>query len=558
MKAVLALSRKELRLLLRDRTAAGLLLGMPLLFILVLGLLLGEGFGQKPDDRLRISLVDLDQGPCPIDDPARIPDAAASTVGMLATPHGPLLAAAGLYPGESWEKPGRMSFATWSRVVRADFAETADIRLEIIDSEDEARRLVREHRRAAVLIFRPTFSSQMGRCSFLTDGLNPFHRDGVYLDKVDLELLADPNQPGASAIIEQVAQVALLRVILPYMIGQAFSRLSDPEFIQILGKEVNLPVPDRFRAPLALSEGKNPFLKRNLRERMTLQEMLDSAAGKDEKAAAEYRGKVGTGVKNSLQHQFENYNLSGKTWADLTRSKAEGKGTAVERSYTNKEGSGMLRRGAQRYRILVPSYVVMFSFFLVLNVGWIFVAERRQGTLKRLRAAPISRAHVLLGKLLPCYLVSVLQGVFLLGAGWVLFGMPFGPDHWPFWRQAAWLLLVVCSTSFAAMGLAMLVAALARSEMQVALFGAVPVLVLALIGGCVLPPEMMPEQTQQLSYVTPQGWALSAYRELLIPPETAKQAAVEPNLTRVVTACGVLAGCGAAFLVAAWGLLRLE
>ena len=39
-----------------------LLLVMPIIFILVLGMALGETFGQKPDDRLRISLVDLDEG----------------------------------------------------------------------------------------------------------------------------------------------------------------------------------------------------------------------------------------------------------------------------------------------------------------------------------------------------------------------------------------------------------------------------------------------------------------------------------------------------------------
>src|SRR5262249_35296754 len=62
MWAVGALAKKELRLLLRDRVAAGLLLGMPLLFILLLGLMLGESFGQKPDDTLRVSIVDLDRG----------------------------------------------------------------------------------------------------------------------------------------------------------------------------------------------------------------------------------------------------------------------------------------------------------------------------------------------------------------------------------------------------------------------------------------------------------------------------------------------------------------
>jgi ABC-2 type transport system permease protein len=97
------------------------------------------------------------------------------------------------------------------------------------------------------------------------------------------------------------------------------------------------------------------------------------------------------------------------------------------------------------------------------------------------------------------------------------------------------------------------VAALARTEGQVALFGAVPVLVLALIGGCVLPRELMPEQTQQLSRLTPQGWALDAYRELL---GTAGE--YDPNLSIVLTACAVLAAFGAGFLALAWGLLRLE
>src|SRR6516162_9549259 len=59
------LAKKDLRLLLRDRRAMVILLAMPLIFILVLGLSLGEGFGQKPDDRLRVSIVDEDVGFAP-------------------------------------------------------------------------------------------------------------------------------------------------------------------------------------------------------------------------------------------------------------------------------------------------------------------------------------------------------------------------------------------------------------------------------------------------------------------------------------------------------------
>jgi ABC-type multidrug transport system permease subunit len=538
MRVVWTLARKELRLLLRDRLAAGLLVGMPLLFILVLGLLLGEGFGQKPDDTLRISIVDADRGK-----------------GLKGKP--------------------------WSYWVYQDLKETPGIRLEVVPDVEEGRRLVREHRRAAVLVLTEEMSDRVNQCSFLdTPGsINPFHREGVYLDRVGVELLKDPTQLSAAAIIEQVVQVSMLRVVMPYMIGQAFLKLSEPAFIDRLGEAVRLPMPADFPelvnsaqallkdprvkgarlfdrkldATLKSLEGKlknfEPLVQK---DRVKLAELLRLAAGNNEERAAEYRNKVGEGVQAALEKQFSKYNLTGMTWGALTRSTSSGPGAHVS-EYVNQEGSGLLKRGAHRYQVLVPAYTVMFSFFLVLTVGWVFVAERRQGTLKRLRAAPITRGQVLLGKLLPCYLVSLLQGVFLLVAGRLLFGMRWGPEQWPIVEQAAWLLLVVVCTSLAAMGLALLVAALAKTEVQVALYGAVPVLVLALIGGCVLPREMMPAETQRLSLLTPQGWALDAYRELL-----GAAAGYQPNLGLVLEACGVLAGFGAAFLALAWGLLRLE
>ena len=208
---------------------------------------------------------------------------------------------------------------------------------------------------------------------------------------------------------------------------------------------------------------------------------------------------------------------------------------------------------AQRYQLLVPSYTVLFAFFLVLTVGWVFVSERRQGTLRRLRSAPVRAWQILLGKLLPCFAVSVGQGIILLVAGRLLFGMRWGPESWSLATQSAWLLLVIVCTSLAAMGLALLVAAVSRTEVQVALYGAVPVMVLALIGGCVLPREMMPAQTQKLSLLTPQGWA-----SMPIVSCSPRRASYEPNLAIVGTSCAVLTGFGMVFLLLAWGLLRLD
>jgi ABC-2 type transport system permease protein len=503
------LAIKELRVLLRDRLAALILLALPLLFILVLGLLLGDGFGQKADDRLRVSIVDLDEG-------------------------------SGLVAGEPW-----------SKVVERDLAETAGIKVESIPELETAEQLVREHKRAAVVVFLPEFSDHINQCSFLVDGINPFHRDGVYLDKIHAKVLTDSKQPGTAAIIEQVAQVTLLRVILPYMIGRAFDRLSDPEFIKILGQEVKLPVP---QVPgFELLYGSMIIRNEKGEKRIRLQSLLELASQKDDQRVKEYQDKVGEGVQNALKEQFKNYNLRGKTWAALTKSLAKGGAGAELSEYADQGGTGLLRRGARRYQVLVPAYTVMFAFFLVMNVGWVFVAERRQGTLKRLRASPITRGQLLLGKLLPYYMVSLGQGAFLLIAGRLIFGLRWGPDDWPLWEQAAWLVPVVATTSLAAMGMALLVAAVAQSEMQVALYGAVPVLVLALIGGCVLPREMMPEQAQQFSLLTPQGWALNAYRELLDADPHYR-----PNLAIVGEACGVLTGFGLVFTGLARLLLRLD
>ncbi len=446
--AIWTLALKDLRLLARDTRAVVILLAMPLVFILVLGLALGETFGQKADDRLRVSVVVLDQG---------LP----------------------AYPPKSF--PGRK----WSQVVLDDLATTAGIRIETIDDRATAERLVRRGERAAVLVFGPDFSRQVQRCSFLADrflpepGVNPFYRDGVNLAELDTTVLIDPTQQTAASIIQQVAQVTMLRVVLPWMIGRAFD-------------EVTRQLP--LAAPI-------------------------------------------------LERLFVKYDLRAKTWAQLTKQEPRPAGGASMGRYQAEAETGLLNRGALRYQILVPSYTVMFAFFLVLTVGWLFVAERRQGTLLRLRAAPLSRGQILLGKLIPCYALSLVQGFFLLGAGKLVFGMSWG-------THPLWLIPVVAATSFAAMGLALLVASVARTETQVAIYGTLLVLVLAGVSGCLMPRDLMPEQMRQLSLVTPHAWALDAYGQLLLNPA--------PELTVVAQACAALAGFGAAYLLSAWRLLRLD
>src|SRR5947207_14806817 len=100
------------------------------------------------------------------------------------------------------------------------------------------------------------------------------------------------------------------------------------------------------------------------------------------------------------------------------------------------------------------------------------------------------------------------------------------------------------------MGMALLVASVARTETQVAIYGTLLVLVLAGMSGCLMPRELMPEQMKAISRITPHAWALDAYTQLLLNST--------PNLAMVGTACLVLALFGASFVGAAWWFLKLD
>ncbi|MGL6095486.1 MAG: hypothetical protein ACRC7O_06780, partial [Fimbriiglobus sp.] len=195
----LTIAAKDLRLLLRDPRSAVILLLMPLVLILILGLTLGEAFGRKPDHTLRISVVVED---------------------------------AGLKPDPSRKFPPK----PWAEIVIDDLSDTGDIRVERVETRAEAERLVRRGDRAAVVVFGRRFSDRADHCSFVgaefkPDPINPLHKYGVDTDRLDVTFLEGRGQPVGAAVIRQVVQVSLLRVVIPWMIGQAFDLIGGPKFM---------------------------------------------------------------------------------------------------------------------------------------------------------------------------------------------------------------------------------------------------------------------------------------------------------------------------------------
>ncbi len=469
MRPILTLAGKDFRLMLRDPRAGVILLLMPVLLVFILGITVGGAFDPNKKEQLRISVLNLDAG----------------------------------LPPDAGPFPGR----PWSEVLLEDFANTADIRVELIPDRQRAEELVRSGERAVVIVLEPEFSSHLQRSSFVGEPLkknpiNPLYRDGIQLSKLGVTVVRDPTQEVAAAVVEQVVQVALMRVVIPWMIGQAFEMIGTPPFMDKMKNYV---------PSLHLLPG----------------DLLKS---------------IGDAMQKGISGFFVDYDFRGKTWAKLTKSEPPPTKAANTNAYRS-DGSGAIRRGAVRYQALVPSYTVTFAFFLVLVMGWLFAAERRHGTIVRLNAAPIARWQLLLGKLIPCFAVSLLQGFGLLIAGWLIFGMPLG-------TRPELLIPVVICTSLAATGLAMLVAAVAKTEQQVSVNGTLLVMVLAGLSGSLMPRYLMPEEMRALTRVTPHAWSLDAYAQLLTNPD--------PQTAIVWTACAVLCGFGGIFLLIAWWRMSVE
>jgi len=88
------------------------------------------------------------------------------------------------------------------------------------------------------------------------------------------------------------------------------------------------------------------------------------------------------------------------------------------------QGNGSKTPGRAEHN--VPAYTIFGIFFIVQVIATSLLREREGGTFQRLHTAPVARAVLLLGKLLPFYLINTVQAAILLGLGHLFFHVSLG------------------------------------------------------------------------------------------------------------------------------------
>jgi ABC-2 type transport system permease protein len=140
------------------------------------------------------------------------------------------------------------------------------------------------------------------------------------------------------------------------------------------------------------------------------------------------------------------------------------------------------------------------------------------------------------GKILPYYLVNLIQIAIMFGVAHLLFGMAFG--------NVVALAAISLAMAAAATGLGIMIAALGKTDTQVGGLTSLLTLTMSALGGCLMPISIMPKFLQTISHFIPHAWAMQGFQDVLVRGY---------GLPGILPEIGVLLGFAAAFfLIGVW------
>tara|TARA_R110002072_G_scaffold145460_1_gene291934 strand:- start:77737 stop:79965 length:2229 start_codon:yes stop_codon:yes gene_type:complete len=158
----------------------------------------------------------------------------------------------------------------------------------------------------------------------------------------------------------------------------------------------------------------------------------------------------------------------------------------------------------------VPGLIgIILQLVTLFLTSFAVVRERELGTLEQLFVTPVSRAGLLLGKLIPYALLGFVETLIVINVMVFVFGVPIRGDL---------ALLLLLSTLFllCALGLGLLVSTIAKTQLQAIQFAFIIMLPSVLLSGFMFPRAQMPAPVYTLTFVIPVTWFLEILRGIVL------------------------------------------
>jgi ABC-2 type transport system permease protein len=162
-----------------------------------------------------------------------------------------------------------------------------------------------------------------------------------------------------------------------------------------------------------------------------------------------------------------------------------------------------------------PAWTLLAMFFLTVPLSVSFIREREQGNLFRLQTMTVPAWVVMGGKAVPFFVINQIQMASILAVS--VYVLPLlGGDRLELGNAPFALLLLGAAASLAAIGFGIAVSMYARTAEQATSFSFATVMIMAALGGILVPKAVMPPLMQQLAVLSPMSWGLDGFLDVLV------------------------------------------
>jgi len=165
--------------------------------------------------------------------------------------------------------------------------------------------------------------------------------------------------------------------------------------------------------------------------------------------------------------------------------------------------------------VAVPGIAVLFVFMTAQNTARSIFDEKQVGSFRRLLAAPMSKATLLIGKMLPNFITGLVQlaVIFAFGIfGFRLLGLtPITLGKAPLAVLLVAVVLSICSSAFG-----VLLAALARTPNQIGGLSTLLLWIMGVLGGAFVPLFLLERFLGPVPKIVPHYWANHALTNLMV------------------------------------------
>jgi ABC-2 type transport system permease protein len=238
------------------------------------------------------------------------------------------------------------------------------------------------------------------------------------------------------------------------------------------------------------------------------------------------------------------FSINEKQLPDTLESEMLNNPLAINEIPVSLNGSRRIPNASQHN---VPAWTIFAMFFVVISLGGSIVREKLSGSFIRLKTMPTNYVLVLLSKQITYLGVTMAQAAVIFAIGVWLF--PFmGLPALDLPGDISGLIVVSLLCGWCAVSYAICIGVFAQTQEQANGFGAISIVILAAIGGLMVPSFAMPDSFHVIIQLSPLHWCLEAYYGLFL--EGGKLKDVLPNIIPLlVIAIGIQ-------LITLWGLKR--